>query len=85
MGWNRIKITKDHEILDGVEDGSYVYFVHSYHMKTDDKYIITKTEYGIEFTSGVAKDNIIGFQFHPEKSGKVGLKMVKNFVEMCKR
>lgn len=85
MGWNRIKITRDHEILDGVEDGSYVYFVHSYHMKTDDKYIITKTEYGIEFTSGVAKDNVVGFQFHPEKSGKVGLKMVKNFVEMCKR
>ncbi len=85
MGWNQIKITRDHEILDGVEDGSYVYFVHSYHMKTDDKYIITKTEYSIEFTSGVAKDNVIGFQFHPEKSGKVGLKMIKNFVEMCRR
>ena len=85
MGWNQIKITRDHEILNGVEDGSYVYFVHSYHMKTDDKYIITKTEYSIEFTSGVAKDNVIGFQFHPEKSGKVGLKMIKNFVEMCRR
>ena len=85
MGWNRIKIVRYHEILDGVEDGSYVYFVHSYYMQTAEENIITKTEYGIEFTSGVAKDNIVGFQFHPEKSGKVGLRIIENFVRMCKR
>ena len=85
MGWNQIKIVRDHEILDGVEDGSYVYFVHSYYMQTAEENVITKTEYGIEFTSGVAKGNVVGFQFHPEKSGKVGLRMIENFVKMCKR
>ena len=84
MGWNQISIAKDHEVLDGVEDGSYVYFVHSYHMVTSDEFVLTKTEYGIEFVSGVVKDNYVGFQFHPEKSGKVGLRIIENFVRMCK-
>jgi len=85
MGWNQIKILKDHEVLDGVEDNSFVYFVHSYHFTTDDSFVLTKTEYGIEFVSAVFKDNFIGFQFHPEKSGKVGLRIVENFVKMCRR
>ncbi len=85
MGWNQIEIVKDHEVLDGVGDGSYVYFVHSYHLVTEDRFVLTKTEYGIEFVSGVFKDNYIGFQFHPEKSGKVGLRIIENFVRMCKR
>jgi len=85
MGWNQIKIMRDHEILDGIEDGSFVYFVHSYHFVTDEKFVLTKTEYGIEFTSAISKDNFIGFQFHPEKSGKVGLRIVENFVKLCKR
>jgi glutamine amidotransferase len=85
MGWNSIKIIKDHEILDGIEDGSFVYFVHSYHFVTDEKFVLTKTEYGIEFVSAVFKDNFIGFQFHPEKSGKVGLRIVENFVKLCRR
>lgn len=84
MGWNQISIAKDHEVLDGVEDGSYVYFVHSYHMLTSDDFVLTRTEYGIEFVSGVCKDNYIGFQFHPEKSGRVGLKIIENFVKMCR-
>jgi len=85
MGWNKIKIVRYHEILDGIEDGSYVYFVHSYYIQTSEEHAITRTEYGIEFTSGVAMDNIVGFQFHPEKSGKTGLRIVENFVRMCKR
>ena len=85
MGWNQIEIVRDHEILDGVESGSYVYFVHSYYMQTSEENVLTKTEYGIKFTSGVAKDNVIGFQFHPEKSGKVGLRIIENFVGMCRR
>ena len=85
MGWNQIKIAKDHDVLDGIEEGSFVYFVHSYHFVTEDKFVLTKTEYGIEFVSAVFKDNFIGFQFHPEKSGKVGLRIIENFVKMCKR
>ena len=85
MGWNRIEIERDHEVLDGVQNGSFVYFVHSYHFKTDDRFVLTKTNYTIDFVSGVLRDNFIGFQFHPEKSGKIGLKIVKNFVKMCRR
>ncbi len=85
MGWNQIEIVRDHEVLDGIESGSYVYFVHSYHLVTEDRFVLTKTEYGIEFVSGVFKENYIGFQFHPEKSGKVGLRIIENFVKMCKR
>jgi glutamine amidotransferase len=85
MGWNSLKITRPSEILDGIEDGEFVYFVHSYYMQTDESFVITKTDYGLEFASGVEKDNCIGFQFHPEKSGKVGLKLLENFVRMSKR
>ncbi len=85
MGWNSIRIVRYHEILDGVEDGSYVYFVHSYHMVTSEENVITKTEYGIEFVSGVSRDNFVGFQFHPEKSGRVGLRIIENFISMCRR
>ncbi len=85
MGWNQIEIVRDSEILDGIENGSYVYFVHSYYLNTDERYILTKTNYGIEFTSGVMRDNIIGFQFHPEKSGSVGLEIIKNYLKMCKQ
>ncbi len=85
MGWNTIRIEKDSEILDGVESGSYVYFVHSYYMETSRDHILTTTNYGMEFVSGIEKDNYIGFQFHPEKSGKIGLKILKNFLKISKR
>lgn len=85
MGWNTIEITRDVEILDGVENGEFVYFVHSYYMQTSEEFVIAKTEYGISFPSGVQKENCIGFQFHPEKSGKTGLKILENFVRMVKR
>ncbi len=82
MGWNQIRVVKDHPLLDGL-DNSYVYFVHSYHFVTQDEYVLTRTDYGIDFTSAVIKDNFVGFQFHPEKSGKVGLEILRRFVEMC--
>ena len=85
MGWNELKITRRSEILDGVEDGEFVYFVHSYYMQTDDSFVITKTDYGVEFASGVERENYVGFQFHPEKSGKVGLRLLENFVGMVRR
>ena len=85
MGWNELKVTRHSEILDGVEDGEFVYFVHSYYMQTDESFVITKTDYGVEFASGVERENYIGFQFHPEKSGKVGLRLLENFVGMVRR
>lgn len=86
MGWNRIT-TSDKQravrILSGVPDKSYMYFVHSYYVEPEDRSIVLcETGYGDTFTSGVHKDNIYAFQFHPEKSQTQGLKIVKNFVDI---
>lgn len=79
MGWNSLRIT-DHPLFHGVMQGAYVYFVHSYYVKTHQKdIIIASTHYDIEFTVAVAKQNIFGMQFHPEKSGNTGLQILKNF------
>jgi glutamine amidotransferase len=81
MGWNSIKIQKpDNPLLKDVPDGSYVYFVHSYYVSPEDQSIVaTTTDYGIEFTSMVWKDNLFATQFHPEKSQNLGLQILKNF------
>ena len=87
IGWNTIEIRqRDHKIFDGIQNGSYFYFVHSYHaVCMDPNNILAETEYeGVVFPSMVVKGNIIATQFHPEKSGKVGLKLLKNFFEICK-
>lgn len=87
MGWNRIEAKSKGgraKIFDGVGDGSYMYFVHSYYAAPKDKdVILCETDYGRNFTSGVHKDNVYGFQFHPEKSQSAGLKIVENFVNLC--
>ena len=82
MGWNKVFKQKQNPILDGLDDEFYLYFVHSYHAKTKKEFVLTSTFYGYEFASSVVRDNIIGFQPHPEKSHKDGLKIIKNFVEM---
>lgn len=82
MGWNEIFIQKESPLLKGIDDETYLYFVHSFHAICADKYIIGKTTYGYDFTSIVQKDNIFGFQPHPEKSHDNGLKILKNFVEL---
>jgi glutamine amidotransferase len=82
MGWNALHIKKDSKLLKDIENGTYLYFVHSFHAKTDDKNVIGTAFYGYEFASMVEKDNIFGFQPHPEKSHKDGLKILKNFVEL---
>jgi glutamine amidotransferase len=80
MGWNELKIKKDNPLLDGIEDRAYFYFVHSFYVAPeDDSLIAAITEYGTDFTSMVAKDNIYAVQFHPEKSQTVGLKLLENF------
>jgi len=80
MGWNQIRILKSSPVLDGIPDGAFVYFVHSYYVVPDDEDVIcTITDYGGEFVSSVYKDNIFACQFHPEKSHNIGLKMLNNF------
>ena len=82
MGWNKLKVTNSSPILDGI-DGEYFYFVHSYHVVPDDDEIIAGVcDYGEEIVSSLSQNNLFSTQFHPEKSGKVGLKILKNFTNL---
>lgn len=81
MGWNALIKKRDHFLLEGIEAGDCVYFVHSFYAADCDECLIATAEYGKELTAVVAKDNVMGCQFHPEKSGKVGLRILKNFCE----
>ena len=79
MGWNALKLTKQARLL---EEGSYVYFVHSFYAENCADSIAAVTDYGIPITAAVEKDNIFGCQFHPEKSGNVGLEILRKFCEV---
>ncbi|TMG06545.1 MAG: imidazole glycerol phosphate synthase subunit HisH [Chloroflexi bacterium] len=84
MGWNQVRIVKQHPIFEGVDDGSYFYFVHSYYPQpADPDVVIGETEYGVTFASVIARDNIVATQFHPEKSGEAGLRMYANFLKIA--
>jgi glutamine amidotransferase len=86
MGWNTLRIVKQTELLDGVKEDSYVYFVHSlYPVPTDKELVCTETDYGTTFTSSIASKNVFGTQFHPEKSGDVGLQILRNFARTVKK
>ncbi|MCA9934413.1 MAG: imidazole glycerol phosphate synthase subunit HisH, partial [Anaerolineales bacterium] len=83
MGWNQLEPTRDDPLLAGVHRGDYTYFVHSYYcVPVEETAVLAHTDYGIPFASIVAKDNLYGLQFHPEKSQSVGLRIIQNFVEM---
>lgn len=84
MGWNKIKTVKENELIEGL-DGEYFYFVHSYFAKPEKKECVRAvSEYSLEFTSVIAEKNIYATQFHPEKSGKNGLKLLENFLKVVK-
>ena len=85
IGWNEVNFTQpDCPILKGIESGSHFYFVHSYYPQPKDESIVTtRTEYGVNFTSAIWRENVFATQFHPEKSQKVGLKMLENFVGLA--
>ena len=86
MGWNTLRIVKQNEIFEGVDDEAYVYFVHSlYPVPAEKEIVIAETDYGVTFTSAIAEKNVYGTQFHPEKSGDVGLKILKNFAKIVAR
>lgn len=81
MGWNQVEHMNRHPVFKNIPENSSFYFVHSFYpAPADRKYEIGKTGYGIEFTSAASKDNIVATQFHPEKSGEVGLKLIENFI-----
>lgn len=83
MGWNSLTIRPDAKLFRGIPDQSYVYFVHSYYLKARDENIVAATtEYSTLIHASVEKDNIFACQFHPEKSGDVGLMILKNFVDL---
>ncbi len=82
MGWNQVEIVRSSPILRNVEEKSFVYFVHSYFVDPTEDVTIARTEYGPRFTSIIEKNNIIGIQFHPEKSQTAGLQLLKNYSEI---
>ena len=85
MGWNRVHIAREHPIFEGIADGSYFYFVHSYFPQpADPAVVIGETDYGVRFASVVARDNVVATQFHPEKSGENGLKLYGNFLRVAR-
>ncbi|HCC68531.1 MAG TPA: imidazole glycerol phosphate synthase subunit HisH [Nitrospiraceae bacterium] len=80
MGWNEIKLIRKNPLLEGIPDSCYFYFVHSFHVVPEDNAVVsTTTDYGVTFASMVWKDNIFATQFHPEKSQKMGLMVLRNF------
>ena len=84
MGWNSVDFVAPHPLLDGIPNPSYFYFVHSYYTEPDaESAVVGMTEYGVRFCSMLAKDNVAATQFHPEKSGPVGLRMYDNFVRLA--
>ena len=84
MGWNSLHVAKKSQLLNNVASGEYVYFAHSYAVKTDEDFVAATTDYGGRFAAVVTKDNFFGLQFHPEKSAAVGEQILKNFMDICK-
>ncbi len=83
MGWNRLHIATPNALLEGMPGDAHFYFVHSYHViPTNDSYVATQTDHGGNFVSMIAKDNLFASQFHPEKSQRCGLKLLRQFAEL---
>jgi glutamine amidotransferase len=83
MGWNSLRFMKGTRLFSSIPEGSYVYFVHSYYLEAEkEEDVAAVTEYGITIHAAVEKNNIYACQFHPEKSGEIGLKILKNFAEI---
>lgn len=86
IGWNRVRMRQDCPQLEGIPDGAYVYFVHSYHVVPEDESVVaTVTDYGYEFCSSIRRGNLFATQFHPEKSADVGLQILRNFARGVER
>lgn len=84
MGWNSLEIVKESRLLDGIVDGDFFYFVHSYYVKPGEDVIVATTDYGVTVPALVEKGNVYATQFHPEKSGLKGLRIIENFVDIVR-
>jgi len=83
MGWNTVEVARQAPVLQGIKDGDFFYFVHSYYVVPEEKeWIATVTDYGDPFVSGIWKDNLFAIQFHPEKSQQKGLRILENFAKL---
>lgn len=83
IGWNQVEVAKSSELMKGIQSGDYFYFNHGYYCcPQDENDVLTTTDYGIRYASSVERENVYGVQFHPEKSQRMGLKLVKNFIEL---
>lgn len=83
IGWNSLQLTGQGRLFEGINDGAYVYFVHSYYLKAKDSNIVkASTDYGVHIHASVEKDNVFACQFHPEKSSSVGLQILDNFARL---
>lgn len=82
IGWNSLNINSDSKLFRGIPQESYVYFVHSYYLQAEEPIVAAKTDYVTEIHAAVEKENVFACQFHPEKSGEVGLKILKNFATL---
>lgn len=84
IGWNQIEIRKAIKLTKGIKNGSFFYFLHSYYAQpADQKMVAAVTEYGLKYPSIVSRNNVYGVQFHPEKSGEVGLRLMRNWIKSC--
>ncbi|MDI6872969.1 imidazole glycerol phosphate synthase subunit HisH [Candidatus Solincola sp.] len=84
MGWNDVDPVRPHPLLQGIERGTFFYFVHSYYVVPErEEDVLTRTEYGVTFASGAAVGKVAAFQFHPEKSSSAGLRILDNFARLC--
>ena len=81
IGWNSLEFPKESVLFKGIDEGAYVYFVHSYYLKAEEDIVAATSEYGVKIHAAVEKENVFACQFHPEKSSSVGLNILKNFVE----
>jgi glutamine amidotransferase len=83
IGWNNVSFLRDDPLFRGLATGEYFYFLHSYRVHTGAEFVLAETEYGERYPSVVRRGNLWGVQFHPEKSGPAGLRLLQNFVELC--
>ncbi len=84
IGWNQVQFLRKSKLFEGIPNGSFFYFLHGYYLAPkDDRFVIATTNYTIDYPSVLEKGNIAGVQFHPEKSGELGLKLLKNWIEQC--
>ncbi len=81
MGWNELKLSAEHPLLDGIEQGDHAYFVHSYHCVPTEDIVAVTIDYGGDIVAAIARDNLFATQFHPEKSQKTGLRILENFLQ----